>query len=739
MHDPTRRERRHRRTRRTTAWAAAAALAIPGLAGAVQNGGFEDPLAPSWSSAPEGAWTTGAVCGEAVPEGSAQVRIDSMVRYAPATLESWLGLSPGTLFQLGTTGADEGSAVWQTIQASAGDEIRFTYDYLYSTLFAGDFPFVTLSDGGATVVAQPLVRGPLSSCGQPTVYHGGPQQGSITIPYDGTFVLGFGAMTVGRGASSVSLVLDDVRLLPATPPNLMIEGSGSARVLPVGDGYAIQMEAGAAATLTGGPLPSDVSVVEGDAVLVGLPEGTSDVHAVSTGDPLVLAEPIALGDATVLTTTAPDPAIWVDSDGDGQADPWDNCRDDANASQSDVDGDGFGDLCDADLNNDGVVGNPDFAAFRLAYGSQPGDAHWSPVADLNSDGAVGAPDFNRFRQLFGGLPGPSGLECAGTVPCAQHSFETVNALANGGLEGGFEVVDDGQASGELATGFWHQSVSGDPLVLASMADADGAFQRVALGAGAGPHADGVGQHVIGGLLPDTEYVFRARVRVHQGAARLAAGPLFEPYHLANATQLGAWETLQVVFTTGAGQTDATVAVQGTAPGTIFELDDVLLAPRVDELVVEGQGTLRTTRVGEGMLVEMMTGEAVTLSGQSIAPSRLTLFPGETALLGFPVRQYAVAEFDPAVPAVLGSELELYEPIVIDGDEPQPLAGQWCEGDYDCITGSSPPNPQPPGWQPRFLAGATYHFGFAGVNTCPMQATPGDGSSHNYRVLTCSCP
>jgi uncharacterized protein (TIGR03790 family) len=59
------------------------------------------------------------------------------------------------------------------------------------------------------------------------------------------------------------------------------------------------------------------------------------------GDPLMLAPSIHLPTG--------------DLDGDGIANPLDNCLDLANADQRDTDGDGYGNLCDADLDNDGVV------------------------------------------------------------------------------------------------------------------------------------------------------------------------------------------------------------------------------------------------------------------------------------------------------------------------------------------------------------------------------------------------
>jgi hypothetical protein len=105
-----------------------------------------------------------------------------------------------------------------------------------------------------------------------------------------------------------------------------------------------------------------------------------------------------------------------DTDGDGVPDEWDNCSTEPNASQLDTNLDGFGNRCDPDLNNDGTIAAPDFSLFRTAFGLGTVPPA-SPDADFNGDGIVGAPDFNILRALFGGPPGPSGLPCAGTIPC----------------------------------------------------------------------------------------------------------------------------------------------------------------------------------------------------------------------------------------------------------------------------------------------------------------------------------
>lgn len=49
----------------------------------------------------------------------------------------------------------------------------------------------------------------------------------------------------------------------------------------------------------------------------------------------------------------------LDADGDGVLDPEDNCIDISNSDQSDVDGDGIGDVCDDDIDGDGVLNDDD--------------------------------------------------------------------------------------------------------------------------------------------------------------------------------------------------------------------------------------------------------------------------------------------------------------------------------------------------------------------------------------------
>ena len=92
-----------------------------------------------------------------------------------------------------------------------------------------------------------------------------------------------------------------------------------------------------------------------------------------------------------------------DRDRDGVPNTCDNCKRIPNDRQRDTDGDGYGNFCDADLNNDGIVNLIDFSMFGAVYGSA------DPDADFNGDGNVDLMDFSIFGSFYGKPPGPSGL------------------------------------------------------------------------------------------------------------------------------------------------------------------------------------------------------------------------------------------------------------------------------------------------------------------------------------------
>ena len=92
-----------------------------------------------------------------------------------------------------------------------------------------------------------------------------------------------------------------------------------------------------------------------------------------------------------------------DYDGDGKLDGFDNCLLQANANQRDSDGDGYGNYCDPDFDNDLYIGSLDTGYLQGKFGSS------DPAADLNGDSLVDAVDQGILDALIGQLPGPSGL------------------------------------------------------------------------------------------------------------------------------------------------------------------------------------------------------------------------------------------------------------------------------------------------------------------------------------------
>jgi hypothetical protein len=107
-----------------------------------------------------------------------------------------------------------------------------------------------------------------------------------------------------------------------------------------------------------------------------------------------------------------------DRDGDGTPNHDDICSLDPDAPSfyaCDGDSDGIGNACDGDLDNTGVADFLDVQPFLDDLIDGVDDAVGS---DLNCDGVVDWMDIPYFLELLeNGVNGPSGLDCAGMVPC----------------------------------------------------------------------------------------------------------------------------------------------------------------------------------------------------------------------------------------------------------------------------------------------------------------------------------
>ena len=100
---------------------------------------------------------------------------------------------------------------------------------------------------------------------------------------------------------------------------------------------------------------------------------------------------------------------FSDTDADGVAQLYDNCTLVANPTQLDADSDGYGNACDADLNNSGLVTTADFGLLRSVLNQCAASSPLAAAADLNESGTVTTADFGLLRARLNTAPGPSSL------------------------------------------------------------------------------------------------------------------------------------------------------------------------------------------------------------------------------------------------------------------------------------------------------------------------------------------
>ena len=107
------------------------------------------------------------------------------------------------------------------------------------------------------------------------------------------------------------------------------------------------------------------------------------------------------GDTLSVSFSANSPGDYIrvfvagsDTDGDTIANDADNCVWVANADQRDTDGDGIGNICDADLDQNCVVSFADLGIMKSVFFSA------DPDADLDGDGVVSFSDLGLLKQQF---------------------------------------------------------------------------------------------------------------------------------------------------------------------------------------------------------------------------------------------------------------------------------------------------------------------------------------------------
>ena len=159
-------------------------------------------------------------------------------------------------------------------------------------------------------------------------------------------------------------------------------------------------------------------VLGGDDTSAGVPQNIDRFHGMTAvsytpGSTVVLTNKACVGTCSPGGNnfghqwTFSNLQLIEDVDADGVVDVVDNCSQVANPGQCDSDADGYGNHCDADLNNNAAVNAQDTTLFREQLGLPSVGPAYIP-ADLNCSGAVNAQDSSLFRQLLGKPVGPSG-------------------------------------------------------------------------------------------------------------------------------------------------------------------------------------------------------------------------------------------------------------------------------------------------------------------------------------------
>jgi len=131
--------------------------------------------------------------------------------------------------------------------------------------------------------------------------------------------------------------------------------------------------------------------------------------------------------------------VAPDEDGDAIPDVLDKCKMDSRNSVApstcDTDCDGYGNVCDADFNQNGSVNPIDFSDFFIPVFK--GFASATHGEDMNCNGVVNPIDFSdffipKFKGANGGsVSGPSGLSCAGTPGCGCGGCLSCHDCASG--------------------------------------------------------------------------------------------------------------------------------------------------------------------------------------------------------------------------------------------------------------------------------------------------------------------
>ena len=195
---------------------------------------------------------------------------------------------------------------------------------------------------------------------------------------------------------ATTLIFDD---RPVNPPGVFFDGVSVRRVAPTS---ALLVQVVVEETM------APVSLLANDSLIApGLSFAQSSSAVLY--NQLLFVDELLPGESVSYDSLDAANAMFVsftataDSDSDGVADDVDNCTLVANPLQIDSNGDGYGNFCDADLNNDGIVNAIDLGLFKAVFFTGDDDA------DFNGDMIVNVLDLGLLRVGFFQPPGPSAL------------------------------------------------------------------------------------------------------------------------------------------------------------------------------------------------------------------------------------------------------------------------------------------------------------------------------------------
>jgi sugar lactone lactonase YvrE len=313
-----------------------------------------------------------------------------------------------------------------------GRLLRFPLDYVpgsnqYDTLVSGIPHLVDVAvggSGGAYVAAGNGVVYHVGEDGQALPFvHGFSAPTALEAWNTNLYVTNSGDGTIARidQQGAVTTFLSGLSV-PNGPYGVSIDGSGAMHFCDHATGavYAADLAGNVTPLASVTPFGADFTLAAPDggvyvgdtvAAMLWIVDANGVVKPFASGFAGQQSPP-AIGPTGIATDAAgrlyvgDGDRVWrysPDADADKVTDALDNCTLASNPDQRDSNGDGYGNLCDADLDDDGIVNFADLGMLKSAFFTA------DPDADLDGNGIVSFPDLGLMKQSFFQPPGPSGV------------------------------------------------------------------------------------------------------------------------------------------------------------------------------------------------------------------------------------------------------------------------------------------------------------------------------------------